>query len=94
MTFDDTCAPSSDIEANTKAAIFVTSLCRGGFRGSSLGSLEPPFLKLAMYQQTLTEHTLQILSSDQLCSHIRLPKLDPRKCARVIRGVVLGKWVW
>ena len=28
---------------------------RDGFRGSSLGSLEPPFLKLAMYQQTLTE---------------------------------------
>ena len=28
---------------------------RGGFRGSSLGSLEPPFLKLATYQPTLTE---------------------------------------
>ena len=28
---------------------------RGGFRGSLLGSLEPPFLKLATYQQTLTE---------------------------------------
>ena len=27
----------------------------GGFRGSSLGSLEHPFLKLATYQQTLTE---------------------------------------
>ena len=27
----------------------------GGFRGSSLGSVEPPFLKLATYQQTLTE---------------------------------------
>ena len=28
---------------------------RGGFRGSSLGSLDPPFLKLARYQQALTE---------------------------------------
>ena len=27
----------------------------GGFRGSSLGLLEPLFLKLATYQQTLTE---------------------------------------
>ena len=26
---------------------------RGGFRGSSLGSFEPPFLKLVTYQQSL-----------------------------------------
>ena len=42
--------------------------CRGGFRGSSLGFLEPPFLKLAIYyHQTLTELALEIRSAVQSC---------------------------
>ena len=46
---------------------------RGGFRGSLLGSLEPPFLKLATYQQTLTEledthsSSLELRSAVQSC---------------------------
>ena len=55
-----------------------TTRFRGGFRGSSLGSLEPPFLKLATYQQTLTELADTLLSSGQLCSHVRLQECVPR----------------
>ena len=58
-------------------------------QGSLLGSLAPPFPE-AMYSQSF-----QVLSSDQLCSHTRLPKLDPGMCAHplkwVTRGVVLEK---
>ena len=70
---------------------------RGGFRGSSLGSLEPPFLKLAMYQQTLTELADKYSSSLELRSAVQSRQIDPRMYAPplkwVIRGVVLGKWV-
>ena len=71
-------------------------MSRGGFRGSSLGLLEPPFLKLATYQQTLTEladtHS-SILALKSAVQSRRSPKLDPGICAPliiwVIRGVVL-----
>ena len=43
---------------------------RGGFRGSSLGSLKPP-LKLATYQQTLTELTDTHSSSLELRSAVQ-----------------------
>ena len=56
-------------------------ICRGGFRGSSLGLLEPPFLKLATYLETVTELAGTCFSSH--CSD-QLQNL----------GVVLGKWVW
>ena len=58
------------------------------------GADSGPLLE-ASYLPTNTHrvHTLQLLTSDQLCSHIRLPKLDSGMCARplkwVIRGVVL-----
>ena len=82
--------------------IVFTSLYmyRGGFRGSSMGLLEPPFLKLATYQQTLTELADTRSSSLELRSAVqsRQIALDPRMCAPplkwVSRGVVLGKWVW
>ena len=44
---------------------------RGGLGGSSLGSLEPPFLKLATYQQTLTELTDTHSSSLELRSAVQ-----------------------
>ena len=68
-------------------------ITRGGFRGSSLGSLKPPFLKLAMYQQTLTELADTHSSSLELSSAVqsrKLPKLDPRMCAPPLKWVIRG----
>ena len=56
--------------------------------GSLLGSLEPSFLKLATYQQTLTELADTHSSSLELRSHVRLPKLDPGMCVPPIKWVI------
>ena len=42
-------------DSDTSSGYLFSIEDRGGFRGSSLGSLELPFLKLATHQQTLTE---------------------------------------
>ena len=57
-------------------------LSRGRFRGSSLGSLETPFLKLATYQQTLTE-----LADTHSCA---VTSDCPRMCALTLGS--LGLW--
>ena len=64
--------------------------CRGGFRGSSLGSLVPPFLKLATYKQTLTELADTHSSSLELGSAVQ--SRQTQECVPHPLNGSLGVW--
>ena len=73
---------------------------QGQIQGQFDGFTRTPFLKLAMYQQRLTELADTHSSSLELRSAVQSRKIAQTKPKNVclplkwvIRGVVLGKWV-